>query len=411
MEPVVLDVGSKLVKAGFAYPDQDPSMVFSTAMVKTKDEEPEKSDSEDEELVLEDIVNPISRGIIKDWELMEDLWRYIFYTGLGWEVGNEGQLLITEPLLTPKVVREKVVQVMFETFNVTGFYAVEQAVLSLYSVGRISGCAVDVGHGKTDIAPVWEGALQHNCVKRLELGGEDLTKLLLEEFGRNNSERKLDLATAEMLKDTVSAVADDYAAIMQDCPVEEHILPDGQRQQPTSVPPARVPPTHASPDVSQVSATQQAQSGGGSRARSHHPTTSQPAAAHRPGKAPTFAMDVDFPPLDSHPQPHRRHASDHLPTLPTHVDAPSSQVDQPAATLLLPPPPPPRAPKGFMDHAPPLWGFPKAESSLDSTGHVLVRVYVIRRTKKGMSLAGSTQSPMLSFHLPFAGSQEWTEQL
>ncbi|MCO5612971.1 hypothetical protein L7F22_067244 [Adiantum nelumboides] len=228
MEPVVLDVGSKLVKAGFAYPDQDPSMVFSTAMVKTKDEEPEKSDSEDEELVLEDIVNPISRGIIKDWELMEDLWRYIFYTGLGWEVGNEGQILITEPLLTPKVVREKVVQVMFETFNVTGFYAVEQAVLSLYSVGRISGCAVDVGHGKTDIAPVWEGALQHNCVKRLELGGEDLTKLLLEEFSRNNSERKLDLATAEMLKETVSAVADDYAAIMQDCPVEEHILPDGQ---------------------------------------------------------------------------------------------------------------------------------------------------------------------------------------
>ena len=48
-----------------------------------------------------------------------------------------------------QVAREKVVQIMFETFNVTGLYAVEQAVLSLYSVGRISGCAVDVGHGKT----------------------------------------------------------------------------------------------------------------------------------------------------------------------------------------------------------------------------------------------------------------------
>ncbi|MCO5587142.1 hypothetical protein L7F22_041089 [Adiantum nelumboides] len=65
------------------------------------------------------------------------------------------------------------------------------------------------------------------------------------------------------------------------------------RQQPTSVPPARrAPPTHASPAVSQVS--HQSQSGGGSRARSHHPTTSQlAAAAHRPGKAPAFAMDVD----------------------------------------------------------------------------------------------------------------------
>jgi actin-related protein len=40
------------------------------------------------------------------------------------------------------------VQTMFETFNVGGLYAVEQAVLSLYAVGRITGVAVDIGHGK-----------------------------------------------------------------------------------------------------------------------------------------------------------------------------------------------------------------------------------------------------------------------
>ena len=42
-------------------------------------------------------------------------------------------------------------QLMFETFNVSGFYATEQAVLSLYAVGRISGCTVDIGHGKIGI--------------------------------------------------------------------------------------------------------------------------------------------------------------------------------------------------------------------------------------------------------------------
>ena len=40
------------------------------------------------------------------------------------------------------------VQTMFETFNVSGLYAMEQAVLSLYAVGRITGVAIDVGHGK-----------------------------------------------------------------------------------------------------------------------------------------------------------------------------------------------------------------------------------------------------------------------
>jgi hypothetical protein len=51
-----------------------------------------------------EIVHPVERGMITDWDAMEDLWHYVFYTGLNWEAGNEGQLLITEPLLTPKVV-------------------------------------------------------------------------------------------------------------------------------------------------------------------------------------------------------------------------------------------------------------------------------------------------------------------
>lgn len=227
----MLDVGSKLAKAGFAFPDQDPSIIISTAMAKAMDDELEKAATGDNTFSIEDIVTPVVRGMIKDWDLMEDLWRYIFYTGLGWEVGNEGQLLIAEPLVTPKVVREKVVQIMFETFNVTGLYAVEQAVLSLYAVGRISGCAVDVGHGKTDIAPVWEGAVQHNCVKRLELGGEDLTKLLMQELGRTSPNVKLDMATVEILKETYAKAGEDHMGTSEvdaTCPVEEHTLPDGQ---------------------------------------------------------------------------------------------------------------------------------------------------------------------------------------
>lgn len=47
-----------------------------------------------------------------------------------------------------QAVREQLVQLMFEKFNVSGFFASEQAVLSLYAVGRISGCCVDIGHGK-----------------------------------------------------------------------------------------------------------------------------------------------------------------------------------------------------------------------------------------------------------------------
>ena len=50
-------------------------------------------------------VEPIDRGLVRDWEALESMWRYIFYTNLGWEMGNEGQVLLAEPLGTSKVMR------------------------------------------------------------------------------------------------------------------------------------------------------------------------------------------------------------------------------------------------------------------------------------------------------------------
>ncbi len=54
--------------------------------------------------LFEDVtVDPVVRGFIRDWDAMEDLLRHVLYSGLGWEIGNEGQILFTDPLCTPKV--------------------------------------------------------------------------------------------------------------------------------------------------------------------------------------------------------------------------------------------------------------------------------------------------------------------
>uniref|UniRef100_A0A803MLC5 Actin-related protein 7 n=1 Tax=Chenopodium quinoa TaxID=63459 RepID=A0A803MLC5_CHEQI len=184
MEAVVVDAGSKLLKAGFAIPDQNPPLVIPTQMKKVLEEGSTVNTSTVEDIMID----PIVRGFVRDWDAMEDLLHHVLYTGLGWEMGNEGQILFTDPLLTPKGLREQLVQLLFETFNVSGFYAAEQGVLSLYAVGRISGCSVDIGHGKIDIAPVIEGAVHHISSRRFEVGGIDLTKLLARELGKSNPE-------------------------------------------------------------------------------------------------------------------------------------------------------------------------------------------------------------------------------
>ncbi|PPD97497.1 hypothetical protein GOBAR_DD05455 [Gossypium barbadense] len=217
MEAAVVDAGSKLLKAGLAVPDQAPSLIIPTQMKRML----EDGSSVDNSLLEDVTIDPVVRGCVKDWDAMEDLLHHVLYTGLEWEVGNEGQILFTEPLCTPKAVRERLVQLLFETFNVSGFYASEQAVLSLYAVGRISGCTVDIGHGKIDIAAVLEGAVQHIASRRFEVG----------ELGKSNPMVNLSLSDVEKLKEQFSCCAEDevaYDRMLRSCETEEHTLPDGQ---------------------------------------------------------------------------------------------------------------------------------------------------------------------------------------
>nr|AZS64181.1 actin [Hypericum perforatum] len=228
MDPVVIDAGSRLLKAGTAVPEQTPPVIIPTRMKRMVEEEQQQVDNASFEEVT---VDPVVRGVIKDWDAMEDLLHYVLYTGLEWVEGNEGQILFTDPLSTPKAVREQLVQLMFETFNVSGFYASEQAVLSLYAVGRISGCTVDIGHGKIDIAPVLEGAVQHIASRRFEIGGIDLTTLLSGELSKSNPHVNISISDAETIKERFACCAEDedaYRKIQHLNESEEHTLPDGQ---------------------------------------------------------------------------------------------------------------------------------------------------------------------------------------
>lgn len=67
---------------------------------------------------------------------------------MGWVRGEEGPLLLAEPLFTSRDERERLCQLAFEVFNVPAYHAADQAVLALYCVGRLSGLVVDIGLGK-----------------------------------------------------------------------------------------------------------------------------------------------------------------------------------------------------------------------------------------------------------------------
>lgn len=237
-QPIVIDNGTGVMKAGFAGADQ-PKLIFPAFVGRPKHLRVMVDAVEGEVFVgsrandLRGILKlnyPSRSGIINDWKDMQNVWQYT-YNELN-VTQDQHPVLLTEAPLNPRSNRAKAAEVFFENFNVPALYVQTQAILALYASGRTTGVVLDSGDGVTNAVPVFEGFVLPHAVQRIDVAGRDVTEylqLLLRKSG-HNFYTSSEMEVVRDIKEKTCFVAfskldKDEAAAEPEVPYR---LPDGQ---------------------------------------------------------------------------------------------------------------------------------------------------------------------------------------
>jgi len=170
----VLDQGTGFVKTGFAgqnFPEHTFPSIVGRPILRTEERGGSGAalslptdlgdivvgDLASKYRSLLQITQPLEHGIIKNWEDMMELWNYTFFDKLKTDTRGR-KILLTEPPMNPLKNRERMAQIMFESYGFQGVYVAVQAVLTLYAQGLQTGVVVDSGDGVTHIVQYTTGS-------------------------------------------------------------------------------------------------------------------------------------------------------------------------------------------------------------------------------------------------------------
>lgn len=243
---IVVDNGACKCRMGIAG-ESKPRTVFENAAAKAKGDSKllVGSEIDNAQIVTQlNVRRPLDRGYLVNWDLEQGIWSKMMDQTLAEVKPHSASLLMTEPLFNLAAIQRSTQEVVFEHFQFRAMHSVPAPELAIHQwaaenpsdpmAQSLSGVVIDAGYSFTHAVPIFDGQVQLDAVKRIQLGGKVLSNLLKEWVSYRSMNLNDEPYLVELIKDQVSFVSLDVKADMQRCYPRnrsalsvEFVLPDG----------------------------------------------------------------------------------------------------------------------------------------------------------------------------------------
>lgn len=232
---IVVDLGSCSIKAGYAG-DDAPSVVLSSIIGHVRGErfmDIEKHAHVDKDTYIGDeawayrdvlnISSVIKNGVVQNWDDFKLVLDHLFFEELKINPSeiHLHPILVTEPPRNPKTMREKLMKLLFDTYNFAAMYVANTTTLCLYASGVVTGIVLECGYDVSTSCAVFEGDVLPGSLCRLELAGREmdnyLVRLLNEKGYRFNELSSIDCFVVRDIKESLCEVAANEAELSDAC--------------------------------------------------------------------------------------------------------------------------------------------------------------------------------------------------
>eukprot|EP01125_Pyxidicula_operculata_P000251 TRINITY_DN10330_c0_g1_i1.p1 TRINITY_DN10330_c0_g1~~TRINITY_DN10330_c0_g1_i1.p1 ORF type:complete len:365 (-),score=24.15 TRINITY_DN10330_c0_g1_i1:74-1168(-) len=233
---LVLDNGGFNLKAGFAG-DDFPTIISRNVIADVRHKLLANADHlfGVEALTKRGIakvrVGPIVGGYIVDWDGMEKVWKNLFVDNMRVNF-EEHPLILSDGARATRPMKEKMGQILFETFGVPQLNFTPSVVLALYSYGYTSGFVTDAGHTQCTFAGVHEGKLVEDMLVASEFGGSSIDDYIFKDLSERMDVHSRYMDTIREFKESSCYVCHDeniydHVDLWNDSNDVVHTAPDG----------------------------------------------------------------------------------------------------------------------------------------------------------------------------------------